>query len=165
MPALYPALLISWQGNPPQMTSTPHSLTVTSRHTSGVNGPIGNWCQLYANSTDRGGKVLTSSCRLTLGQCFASTFWQYGSISTCHLHVMPARSNPRSKPPIPANKLPNVIASSFQGGTVAGEGRGLAKRPAGSRSGVQSSVGYVADRRPLCLWLFPSGPGCLVSRG
>src|SRR5262245_28867597 len=36
---------------------------------------------------------------------------QYGSFSTCHLHTSPARSRPRSMPPIPANREPKVRAT------------------------------------------------------
>lgn len=88
MPARLPALLMSWQGNPPQITSTLHS------------------------SIGPGGNVRTSSCRTTAGQCFASTRRQNLSISTCHLQTTPARSNPRSKPPMPANREPKVIGLS-----------------------------------------------------
>ncbi len=42
------------------------------------------------------------------GQCFFRTRHANGSISDCHKQVMPARSKPRSKPPMPVNKLPNV---------------------------------------------------------
>ena len=87
-PSRFPARLRSWQGNPPAMRSTPHS-------------PLA------------GGKVRMSSHFGTLGQCFCRTRLAYSSISTCHLHVRPARSNPKSIPPTPANREPNVITVSL----------------------------------------------------
>lgn len=71
IPPLRPAKEISWHGKPPQITSG-------RSNPSPVN-------------------VVTSSHRGTFGQCFASTFRQNGSISTCQTHFIPARSKPRSK--------------------------------------------------------------------
>jgi len=85
-PSAFPATLTSWHGKPPQMTST--------RSVSGC------------------GHVRTSSHRRTSGQCLARTRFAYSSISTCHRHCIPARSNPRSNPPIPANNEPNVSGLS-----------------------------------------------------
>lgn len=88
-PAPLPAKLMSWHGNPPAMTSTLQS------------------------SSPLGGNVFTSSWRRTSGQCFASTRRAKGSISTCHLHWRPDLSSPKSMPPIPANRLPNVSTFSI----------------------------------------------------
>src|SRR5579885_140645 len=72
------------QGKPPATTSTFHS------------------------STGSGGNVRTSSHRRTCGQCLASVRRRNSSSATCHEQVRPARSNPRSRPPMPAKRLPNV---------------------------------------------------------
>ena len=72
-PEPFPAKLMSWHGNPPQITSG-------RSKPSPVN-------------------VRTSSHRGTFGQCFANTSLQYSSISTCQTHRIPARSKPRSKAP------------------------------------------------------------------
>src|SRR5437762_8259705 len=50
-----------------------------------------------------------SPYRVTLGQCFANTFVQYSSFSTCHSQCMPARSKPKSIPPIPEKRDPKVM--------------------------------------------------------
>lgn len=105
IPALAPDSLTSWQGNPPTMTSThgnqsrrPHS---TQRESS------------LLTRTMPAQHSLTSSYRFTAGQCFASTERQKGSISTCQRTSKPARSKPKSNPPIPANKLPTVGGISY----------------------------------------------------
>ena len=85
IPIRLPATETSWQGKPPQITS--HCQSVPSR----------------------GGKVHTSSCRRTFGQCFSRTRLAYSSFSTCQTHRIPARSKPRSNPPIPEKSEPNVI--------------------------------------------------------
>src|SRR3990167_4336394 len=82
MPRCFPAREISWQGKPPERMS--------------------------GRSGDSSRKVRTSVYRLTFGQCFSKTFRQYGSHSTCHSVLNPARSKPRSKPPMPANNEPCV---------------------------------------------------------
>ena len=86
-PAPFPAMLISWQGNPPQMTSAP---LISSALT-----------------------VLTSSNLFESGQCFASTWRQKSSCSTCQQVRSPgtAASRPSSRPPIPLNN--EHILSSF----------------------------------------------------
>src|SRR5262245_12190121 len=56
-----------------------------------------------------------SPYRGTSGQCSARTRRQKGSISTCHLHSHPARSSPRSSPPIPAKREPKVGRSVCSG--------------------------------------------------
>lgn len=81
-PRLVPMGETSWQGNPPAMTSTA--------------------VRLYAPT------VRTSANLGTLGQCLVRTLLAYSSISTCHAHFIPARSSPKSIPPIPENKLPKV---------------------------------------------------------
>jgi hypothetical protein len=86
IPARFPAWLRSWQGNPPQMRSTGSS-----------SDPL---------------IFVMSPCRFTSGQCFASTRCANGSISTCQRQTIPARSSPRSRPPIPANREPKVTIRS-----------------------------------------------------
>lgn len=54
----------------------------------------------------------TSVNRGTPGHCLARTSRQNSSISTCQAHLHPARSRPRSIPPIPANNDPNVPTAS-----------------------------------------------------
>ena len=100
MPTRFPASLMSWHGKPPQRTSTRSRLAAPHSR--------------------------TSRKRRTRGQCFSSTWIASSLISICHLHCIPARSNPRSKPPPPANKLPNVSGS-------------FVMRP--SRSHLRSAVG------------------------
>jgi len=85
-PLRFPATLHGWHGTPPQMRST--------------------------GSRPASTEVLMSSWRRMLGQCFASTFRQNGSRSTCHATRIPARSRPRSSPPIPAKQLPTVRLTS-----------------------------------------------------
>src|SRR6516164_2886852 len=61
------------------------------------------------------------TCLGTSGQCFASTFRHHGSISTCPAIVIPARSRPRSSPPMPVNSDRTFIgfhASSLLPATV-----------------------------------------------
>lgn len=78
-PSPFPATLRSWQGKPPEITST---------------GPT---------SSPR--NVVTSSKQGTSGQCFASTRRQNGSISqNATVSNPPVRSSPRLKPPIPENR-------------------------------------------------------------
>lgn len=75
IPAPAPAWLMSWHGNPPQMTSqgTP-------------------------------AKVVTSPWIGTAGQCLRRMAWQYGLFSTNWMVRIPARSSPRLKPPIPEKR-------------------------------------------------------------
>ena len=75
-----PAWLTGWHGKPPQTRS-------------GTGRPPHHPAQ-----------VRTSSCLGTSGQCFASTFRHHGSISICPTTVIPARSRPRSSPPMPLNR-------------------------------------------------------------
>src|SRR3990167_8118342 len=56
-------------------------------------------------------KVRTSVYLLTFGQCCSKTFRQYGSHSTCQIVLIPTRSKPRSKPPIPEKRDPCVSAT------------------------------------------------------
>src|SRR6266849_6323304 len=49
----------------------------------------------------------------TFGQCLESIFRQNGLISICHRHCIPARSKPKSMPPIPENTLPNLTDASW----------------------------------------------------
>ncbi len=91
-PARFPARLTSWQGNPPAITSMGARLCFPTVRTS-VN--LG-----------------------TEGQCFVRTLLAYSSISTCHAQRIPARSSPKSKPPIPENKLPNVTSLLIGGDTT-----------------------------------------------
>lgn len=56
--------------------------------------------------------VLMSPKRETSGQCLARTRWHHSSRSTCHRTVQPARSRPRSIPPIPEKRLPTVGMST-----------------------------------------------------
>lgn len=81
-PAPKPARLISWHGNPPQMTSASPS-----------------WNSL----------VVMSSWHGTAGQCFASTSRQNGSISQKPTVCIPARSSPREKPPMPLKRSRTFI--------------------------------------------------------
>lgn len=82
-PARFPAWLMSWHGNPPQMTSTP---IPSLERASAV-------------------RVLTSSYRGTSGQCFASTRRQNESISQkATVSNPPVRSKPKLKPPIPEKR-------------------------------------------------------------
>src|SRR5205809_2916360 len=53
-------------------------------------------------------RSLMSPYRVTSGQCFCKTFVQNESFSTCHSHMNPARSRPRSIPPIPEKSEPKV---------------------------------------------------------
>lgn len=79
MPARSPALEMSWQGNPPQITST---------------GP-----------TSSPFSLVTSSNWRTCGQCFANTRRQNGSISQkATVSNPPVRSKPKLKPPIPEKR-------------------------------------------------------------
>ena len=86
-PALFPATLTSWHGNPPQTMST---------------FPM-RFCSLAHSFA-----VTTSLCFGTSGQCFSKTARHFVSISTCPTQVCPPDSRPRSKPPTPANKDTNV---------------------------------------------------------
>lgn len=80
-PARAPATETSWQGKPPQITST-------------VGGLI---------------TVVMSVNRSTFGQCLARTFDAYGSSSICHLVLKPpVHSRPNSRPPIPLKHEPTV---------------------------------------------------------
>lgn len=45
----------------------------------------------------------------TVGQCLVNTVQHQGSFSTCATHSQPARSKPRSMPPIPVNRDTNLI--------------------------------------------------------
>src|SRR5262245_18041783 len=83
IPARFPACDKSWHGNPPASRSTVSSSLPVS--------------------------LVISRYLFTSGQCFASIFWQNGSFSTCHLQIHPARASPTSIPPIPLNRLPNVM--------------------------------------------------------
>ena len=85
-PARRPATDTSWQGNPPQTTST---------------------ARRFPDPTSR-----TSSYRLTSGQCRARTARHAGSISTCQAHSIPAAVNPMSKPPTPENSEPKVSVTA-----------------------------------------------------
>jgi hypothetical protein len=78
-PALFPATDTSWQGNPPHMRST------------------------RADTVDRR-TFLTSSAPWVSGQWRRNTDMACLSISHCKTQFIPARSNPKSNPPIPVNK-------------------------------------------------------------
>ena len=82
MPAPRPATLMSWQGNPPQMRSTP--------------SPFAERC--CADNSRTSWNMWTS------GQCLASTRRAKGSISQNATVRMPARSRPRLKAPMPLNR-------------------------------------------------------------
>lgn len=82
IPVPRPARDTSWHGKPPAMRSTGRSSVAPTRR--------------------------TSTCRGTSGQCFSRTRLANGSHSTCQAQVIPARSSPRSSPPIPANSDPKV---------------------------------------------------------
>jgi hypothetical protein len=87
MPSPLPAWLMSWQGNPPQITSA---------------NPLGAL------------SVVTSSKHGTPGQCFARTFLQKGSISQNAIVLNPpVRSSPSEKPPMPLNKSMTVSIHDF----------------------------------------------------
>lgn len=89
IPALKPSDEMSTHGNPPQIKSTRKSPSAC-------------------------GNSLMSLNRGMSGQCFASTDRANGSISTCQRHAMPARSSPRSNPPMPANRLPKFMLGPFR---------------------------------------------------
>gem|GEM_PF-6771744 len=74
-PRPFPAHETSWHGKPPITQST--------------------------GSKACGSSVVTSSWHGTSGQCLASTARQNGSSSHWPTMIMPARSAPRSKPPMP----------------------------------------------------------------
>lgn len=96
-PLPLPATLQGWQGNPPMMASIfPHRATTSAAWTFRTSLHLG-----------------------TFGQCFARTRWQKGSISTCPAQVHPARSQPRSKAPMPANRLRKRICCSSHEGASA----------------------------------------------
>lgn len=81
-PLRRPATETGGHGNPPQMRSG-HSTSLQS--------------------------IFVMSPRLGMpGQCLARTRLQYGSISDCHMTFIPARSSPRSSPPIPEKREPTV---------------------------------------------------------
>ena len=82
IPRRGPAREMSWQGNPAAMRST--------------------------RSTPGSGNSLASRYRLASGKCASRVCRQSGSRSTCQRHSSPARTKPRSKPPIPAKSDPNV---------------------------------------------------------
>jgi hypothetical protein len=90
IPIRLPAALTSWHGNPPLMTSTRSSLC--------IGRSLSKWSPHSRMSPNRSAS----------GKCLARTRLQYSSISTCQMVFIPARSKPKSKPPIPANKLPCV---------------------------------------------------------
>lgn len=84
-PLPFPAKLMSWQGNPPQMMSVEARAALSASFTS---------------FTDRS----------AFGQCIASTPRQNGSISTCQsVGPRPAHSSPSSNPPIPEKSDPMVM--------------------------------------------------------
>jgi hypothetical protein len=78
-------LLNGWHGYPPHITS--------------------------GRTTFRQLMVLMSPWFGTSGQCLDSTRHAYGSISDCHMTFIPARSKPRSRPPMPLNSEPTVSTS------------------------------------------------------
>lgn len=80
-PSPSPEWLNGWQGNPPA--------TSRIRRTG--------WLAHHR------GKVRTSSCCATSGQRRRSTRRRNGSFSTCARQLSPARSSPRSRPPMPEN--------------------------------------------------------------
>ena len=89
-PAPRPAADISWQGNPPQMTSS------------------SRWALRSANTSPSSGlsarKVVTSSHTGRLGKrAWRMLAWK-SSISTAHTGVMPWRTSARSPPPPPAKR-------------------------------------------------------------
>ena len=109
---------MSWHGNPPQITS--------------------------GRSKPSPVKVRTSSHFGTVGQCFVSTRRQYSSISTCHTHFIPARSNPRSKPPIPENNEPKVsgiyVSPMKPEPSMAQSSRYVSRRPSTPFKAVQNRI-------------------------
>jgi len=82
-PRRTPARLNGWQGYPPQTRST-----------------VGTVRQSMSLMSPRFGVA---------GQCFLSTREPYGLISDCHRQVMPARSSPRSRPPMPEKSDPKFM--------------------------------------------------------
>ncbi len=83
MPAPFPATLMSWQGNPPVITSTviPSCLSLS---------PVNSLTSVYCG---------------TSGQCLASTLRGYASISQkATVLKPPVRSSPSENPPMPENK-------------------------------------------------------------
>ena len=123
-PFCFPAWLTGWQGTPAQIRSTCQSPSLP------------------------GGNVRTSPQRVTLGQCFASTRPAYSSISTCHLQTIPARSSPRSKPPIPAKSDPNVSGFRSIARMYAHRQIGLSLFPMGkTRSSLKSAMSAIRELR------------------
>ena len=82
LPPRLPAVLNGWQGYPPQITSGRSTFVQSICFMSPKFG--------------------------TSGQCFFNTLQANGSISDCQITFMPARSNPKSKPPMPLNNEPTV---------------------------------------------------------
>lgn len=83
IPPIFPANERSWQGKPPVTTSTE---IPSSANRSAVSSRTSSYC-------------------LTLGQCFASTRRQNGSISQkATVSKPPVLSRPNEKPPMPENK-------------------------------------------------------------
>ena len=97
-PAPRPAADISWQGNPPQMTSS------------------SRWALRSANNSPSAGlsarKVVTSSHTGRLGKrAWRMLAWK-SSISTAHTGVMPWRISARSPPPPPAKRCTEYFGFS-----------------------------------------------------
>ena len=93
-PARFPATERSWQGNPPQRRS-------------------GDSFPLLAHSR-------TSVQQVTVGQCWARIPRRHLSDSHCQMTRIPARSSPRSSPPIPEKRLPTVTMFLVAGGAGPG---------------------------------------------
>lgn len=138
MPAPFPAVLMSWHGNPPQMMSTCSRqfgqplVKEPACAVAASPGPPNKSELTGCGSSTRGHPAfsrtpctsLTSSYLRASGQCLASTFRQYSSCSTCHTTSCPARSRPSSSPPIPENKLPTVTALPVSRARTRGRPRG-----------------------------------------
>jgi hypothetical protein len=129
IPSCLPALEMSWQGNPPQMRSTSERLCRPTSRTSRNRG--------------------------TSGQCLARTLVAYSLISTCHEHFIPARSSPKSIPPIPANREPNVICAGIYAHLLRksyptySRAAPVIKHPLDSRGGMMVKQPRLPFLRPL----------------
>lgn len=119
-PARLPATDKSWHGDPNVMTST-----------GGRSAPL---------------TVATSPQRGTVGQWWARVCWQCGSHSTCHPHSHPAASSPRSKPPTPANRLPNRIRRRRRQ-TLPADRKPASPSPTPARTGQQPPTSNAATAR------------------
>lgn len=167
------------------MAPPPFDGTCTGSSPPAASRPSGSF-RCGASSSDRGAwpsrslptwnprpsvsatRARTSGWHGTPGQCLARTRWQKGSCSQNHTVRIPARSNPRSKPPMPLKRLPTFTSARTPrapigpsrgkaGGSGAGSPRSPgspAARPSPTRGGCRT------DSRPAPSRLGPALSGC-----